>query len=72
VARLVVLGLLLAAVVLAIVIGLGWGVMAYTSMPDFCNSCHVMNTRYVSWQRSPHGAAATCIECHSEPGWGGN
>jgi nitrate/TMAO reductase-like tetraheme cytochrome c subunit len=71
VARLVVVGLLLAAVVLAIVIGLGWGVMAYTSTPDFCNSCHVMNTRYVSWQRSPHGAAATCIECHSEPGWGG-
>jgi nitrate/TMAO reductase-like tetraheme cytochrome c subunit len=68
---LVVVGLLLAAVVLAIIIGLGWGVLAYTSTPDFCNSCHVMNTRFVSWQRSPHMAAATCIACHSEPGWWG-
>jgi nitrate/TMAO reductase-like tetraheme cytochrome c subunit len=64
-------GLLLSAVVVAIVVGLGWGVMAYTSTPSFCNSCHVMNTRYVSWHRSPHMAAATCIECHAEPGWGG-
>ncbi|HXH13369.1 MAG TPA: NapC/NirT family cytochrome c [Alphaproteobacteria bacterium] len=64
-------GLLLAGVTLAVIVGLGWGVMVYTATPDFCNSCHVMNTRYVSWRRSPHMAAATCIECHSEPGWWG-
>jgi nitrate/TMAO reductase-like tetraheme cytochrome c subunit len=30
-----------------------------------------MQTRYVSWQRSPHWGKATCIQCHSEPGtWG--
>jgi cytochrome c nitrite reductase small subunit len=60
---------LIALAVLALVVGLGWGVVTYTATPTFCNTCHVMNTRYVSWQRSSHGIAATCIECHSEPGW---
>jgi nitrate/TMAO reductase-like tetraheme cytochrome c subunit len=54
-----------------LMVGLGWGVMTYTATPTFCNSCHVMNTRFVSWQRSAHGDVATCIECHSEPGWWG-
>lgn len=40
----------------------------YASTPGFCSTCHIMKTRYVSWQRSPHGDNATCIECHSEPG----
>jgi nitrate/TMAO reductase-like tetraheme cytochrome c subunit len=70
-ARVVGVGVLIAIVVVAIVAGMGWGVMTYTATPDFCNSCHVMNTRFVSWQRSPHKVVATCIECHSEPGrWG--
>ena len=51
-----------------LVAALGWGAMTYTSQPSFCNNCHLMNTRFVSWQRSPHMAAATCIQCHSEPG----
>jgi cytochrome c nitrite reductase small subunit len=45
--------------------------MTYTATPAFCNSCHVMNMRFVSWQRSSHGDVATRIECHSEPGWWG-
>jgi cytochrome c nitrite reductase small subunit len=62
---------LVAASIVALMVGLGWGVMTYTATPSFCNSCHVMNTRFVSWQRSPHGDVATCLECHSEPGsWG--
>lgn len=44
--------------------GLYW----YASTPGFCNTCHIMQTRYVSWFRSSHGEKATCIECHSEPG----
>jgi len=59
----------------AVVVGIGvlaaWGALAYTGSPQFCASCHVMETRYVSWQRSPHVNKATCIQCHSEPGpWG--
>lgn len=57
------------------VVGIGvvaaWGVITYTGSPAFCASCHIMQTRYVSWQRSPHGGKATCIQCHSEPdAWG--
>jgi nitrate/TMAO reductase-like tetraheme cytochrome c subunit len=54
--------------VLSLIAGLGWGALEYTSRPAFCNSCHVMNTRFVSWQRSPHAGHATCIQCHSDPG----
>lgn len=55
-----------------LVVGVGtWGVVAYTARPQFCASCHVMQTRHVSWQRSAHVNAATCIQCHAEPGpWG--
>ena len=34
----------------------------------FCASCHPMETRFVSWQRSAHGTKATCLQCHSRPG----
>jgi nitrate/TMAO reductase-like tetraheme cytochrome c subunit len=62
--------IVLVIVVLAVIVmaGGGWGVLTYTAQPAFCNSCHIMNTRFVSWQRSAHSSAATCIECHSEPG----
>jgi nitrate/TMAO reductase-like tetraheme cytochrome c subunit len=65
------LTLALVLVVIGIGGGAAWGVLSYTGSPVFCASCHVMQTRYVSWQRSPHWGKATCIQCHSEPGpWG--
>ena len=49
----------------------GGGGLYYASLPSFCNSCHIMQTRYVSWKRSSHGDRVKCITCHSEPGlWG--
>ena len=44
----------------------GW----YTSRPQFCNSCHIMEPYYKSWQASSH-KDVTCIECHFPPGLGG-
>ena len=44
----------------------GW----YTSRPQFCNSCHIMEPYYKSWQESSH-KDVTCIECHFPPGIGG-
>jgi nitrate/TMAO reductase-like tetraheme cytochrome c subunit len=44
----------------------GW----YTSRPKFCNSCHIMEPYYRSWQASAH-KNVSCIECHFEPGFGG-
>lgn len=44
----------------------GW----YTSRPEFCRSCHIMEPYYQSWQASTH-RDVSCIECHFPPGFGG-
>lgn len=41
----------------------GW----YTSRSEFCNSCHIMEPYYASWQESSHANVA-CIKCHFAPG----
>ncbi len=43
----------------------GW----YTSRSEFCNSCHIMEPYYESWQKSSH-KDVPCIECHFAPGFG--
>jgi predicted CXXCH cytochrome family protein len=43
----------------------GW----YTSRPEFCRSCHIMEPYYQSWQESSH-SDVSCIECHFAPGLG--
>jgi hypothetical protein len=49
---------------LAVVLGTA---VHHTSQPPFCNSCHLMEPYYASWQASSHADVA-CIECHFEPG----
>lgn len=39
----------------------------YTSRPQFCRSCHIMEPYYASWQESTH-SDVTCIKCHFPPG----
>ena len=41
----------------------------YTSRSEFCNSCHIMEPYYKSWQESSHKNVA-CIKCHFPPGVG--
>jgi len=41
-----------------------------TAQPGFCNSCHVMNDYYQSWQTSGH-AEVNCLDCHLQPGFTG-
>lgn len=41
----------------------------YTSRSQFCNSCHIMEPYYTSWQHSSHSEVA-CIKCHFAPGMG--
>jgi predicted CXXCH cytochrome family protein len=43
------------------------GAAQYTSRSEFCNSCHIMEPYYVSWQESSHHDVA-CIKCHFPPG----
>ena len=40
----------------------------YTSRSQFCNSCHIMEPYYKSWQNSAHANVA-CIKCHFPPGF---
>ena len=43
----------------------GW----YTSRPEFCRSCHIMEPYFVSWEESTH-KDVSCIKCHFAPGLG--
>ena len=56
----------LAFLVLIMIGCAGW----YTSRPQFCRSCHIMEPYYESWHASSHRNVA-CIECHFSPGFGG-
>lgn len=57
------------AIVAAVVVFLGGTAVVVTSQPEFCASCHLMETRYVSWKRSSHEGVTNCLTCHSEPGF---
>lgn len=36
----------------------------YTSTPEFCGSCHVMDDQYEAWLKTgPHGGIK-CVDCH--------
>lgn len=65
-----------AAVVLAVTIGLAVGVGAYTFVyargaayltndPAACLNCHVMREQFEGWIASSHRAVAVCNDCHA-------
>jgi nitrate/TMAO reductase-like tetraheme cytochrome c subunit len=41
-----------------------------TSQPQFCGSCHIMESYYDSWHNDLHGGKleVACVECHYAPG----
>jgi nitrate/TMAO reductase-like tetraheme cytochrome c subunit len=41
-----------------------------TGQPGFCDSCHIMNSYYASWQDSKH-SEVNCLDCHLQPGFAG-
>lgn len=43
------------------------GAAMYTSRPQFCISCHIMEPYYTSWEHSSH-RDVSCIKCHFPPG----
>jgi cytochrome c nitrite reductase small subunit len=64
-----------AALVLAVVLGLFFGMGLYTftygqgfsylsSDPKACVNCHIMQDEYDSWQKGTHHVAARCVDCH--------
>ncbi len=46
------------------------GSIVVTGQPSFCNSCHIMNRYYDSWQTSSH-SEVNCLDCHLQPGFAG-
>lgn len=64
------LGILGAVVVVLGAVVLVGGTEYYTSRPQFCGSCHVMNPYYESWSNDIHSSNGTawCVDCHYAPG----
>jgi hypothetical protein len=60
------------AVILLVIIILAGsgGFFTVSEQTWFCNSCHIMNPYYASWQASGH-SEVNCLECHIEPGFAG-
>jgi nitrate/TMAO reductase-like tetraheme cytochrome c subunit len=46
------------------------GAIVITGQPGFCNSCHIMNPYYGSWEKSSH-SEVNCLDCHLKPGFAG-
>ncbi|MBC8378144.1 MAG: NapC/NirT family cytochrome c [Planctomycetes bacterium] len=44
--------------------------MTVSSQTGFCNSCHIMNDYYASWEKSTH-QEISCLSCHLQPGFTG-
>ncbi|MDA8235181.1 MAG: NapC/NirT family cytochrome c [Clostridia bacterium] len=41
--------------------------MKYSSQPDFCTKCHIMEPAVEVWATNPH-KSVTCLDCHADPG----
>lgn len=63
-----VLGLLVFLVIVAIVgtfVAFGPpGLYAKTETPEFCGSCHVLQTQYEAWFHSGAHRRQKCVDCH--------
>ncbi len=55
------------ALLIAIVIFFSGTGILITGQPGFCNSCHIMNPFYESWENSSH-SHVNCLDCHLHPG----
>jgi cytochrome c nitrite reductase small subunit len=40
------------------------GLYARSESPEFCGSCHVLNTEYETWFHSGAHASIKCVDCH--------
>jgi len=61
---------IIALVALVLLAVLGLGAEYYTSRPQFCGSCHIMEPYYKGWEKDIHSdkADAACVDCHYAPG----
>lgn len=45
----------------------GWAY--FTSDPQACAQCHIMDEHYAAWLKSSHHAVASCNDCHTPHGF---
>lgn len=68
-------GMTLAGVLLAVLVGVAVGQSLYTfhyaeglsyfsSNPQACVNCHIMQPQYEGWLKASHHNVAKCIDCH--------
>jgi len=55
------------ALLVAAVLGGGFGFLEYSTSPTFCNSCHIMEPFVKAWEESTHSDVG-CVDCHYPPG----
>lgn len=36
----------------------------YSTKPEFCTLCHIMEPYYQAWETSTHREVSTCVDCH--------
>ncbi|NKB70099.1 MAG: cytochrome c nitrite reductase small subunit [Candidatus Latescibacteria bacterium] len=42
----------------------GEGLSYFSTDPQACANCHIMQPQFDSWQKASHHTFATCIDCH--------
>ena len=62
---------LLLAVLTRILLGVGGftlryaeGLSYFSTDPQACANCHIMQPQYDSWQKASHHTVAACVDCH--------
>ena len=60
-------GILAAVFLLVVLAPTSFVAVEHSSQPEFCNSCHIMEPYFESWERSAH-SDVKCIVCHFDPG----
>ena len=47
--------------------GYGEGLSYFSTAPEACTNCHVMQPYYDAWVKSSHHGRAVCVDCHLPP-----
>ncbi len=45
------------------------GTSYFSTNPQACANCHIMNDELSSWHKAGHHTAATCVDCHLPHGF---
>lgn len=58
------------AMIVLLISGMSWFLFYYGNQPEFCSSCHLMESYMETWRTSAH-SEVKCVDCHISPGISG-